>query len=170
MILISTRKTSPGTTPIGGAVSKVTCFTHIAGRLLPSEASCGALRGSLAPRSGAPGRGQEPRTAYSGLATCLNGETAHSPPPPPPLCCAFLTQASLSLSTFLVLFSPKVSHLYPDSGVLESRGSPYLPPQTPTSRKRWSCVAASKLKVYFASAYYIHLSGLGRWELLSEAL
>lgn len=66
MILISRRKMSPGTSQIGEAVNKVTCFAH---RLARSSrwgpcVAGRAERGSLTPRRGGPGRGQKPCVCF----------------------------------------------------------------------------------------------------------
>lgn len=75
MILISRRKTSPGTSPIREAVNKVTCSRSSAGGSSGRgpRVARQAAQGFLTPRLGVPGRGQEPCVCFLWVGDLLEG-------------------------------------------------------------------------------------------------
>lgn len=136
MILISRRKTSPGTSTIREAVNKVTCSrSRLAG-------SCGrgprmarrAAQRSLARRPGVPGRGQEPCVCFLRVGDLLAGwDCARSLSSSPPLC--FSSWAPLtplpSLPPLFPLPPPKVASSPSPREV--PRLSPPTPPLLPAA-------------------------------------
>lgn len=126
MILISRRKTSPGTSTIREAVNKVTCSRSrpagSSGR--GPRAPTRAAQGSLPPRPGVPDWGQGPCVCFLRVGDLLEGwDCARSLSPSPPFC--FLSWTPLT---------PLRSHPPPfsQSGSSPSpRKAPRLSPPTP---------------------------------------
>lgn len=148
MILISGRKTSPGTSCVGKGVNKVTCSrTRPAGSSRRGPGVAGhAAQGSLAPLRGVPGRGQAPCVCFlrvgdlvgSGLALALF---------PPPLPSAFLLGHPSHLRALFLLPSPKVASFPSPPSVLR-------PPSLPCSLRSLTAVPVTHR--LFAPAYFTH--------------
>lgn len=155
MILISRRKTSPGTLPIGEAVNRVTCS-----RARPAGSSGGprvaghAAQGSFSPRRGVPGRGQEPYVCFLRVGDLLEGwDCARSLSSSPPFCFSSRTPLTPPRS---------LSPPFPQSG--EFPFSCECPqalhtPLTPVPRSHRSRNAVGVTHRLFAPAYFTHHPG-----------
>lgn len=160
MILISRRKTSPGTSPIREAVNKVTCScTRPDGSFGRGPGEAGrAAQGSLAP----PGR------ARQGSGTLCLLSSGWRPRPR-----VGLRSFAFLLPSLMLFFWGHPSHLRAlfllSPKVASSPSPPCVLRLSPNPRSRTSRTAVPVTRRLFAPAYFTHRPGHGWVGSLSEA-
>lgn len=165
MILISKRKTSPGTSPMREAVNKVTCSRSSPGGSSGQgpRASRRAAKGFHTPRPAVPRRGQEPRVCFLRVGDLLEGWDRARKLSYAPLLLFSSWAPSHLCAPFLLTYPKVASSPSPRKAPPGFHG--LIPPLLPEA----SGPQTAALR-FFAPAYFTHQPGHSGWGTLSEAL